>query len=211
MGTLKTNYTPLAQRGGLMIEVLVTIVILAIGLLGLMQMQGRLQKSEMESYQRTQALIMVNDMASRLATNRANIDFYSTTGLNPAYLGVGGATPPCDSTYADGLQLGDSGEWCRALQGAAETQGGSDVGAMVGGRGCVQLENPNEYRVTVIWQGLTPISAPPAEVTCGAGLGLYDSPAGSACADNADMCRRYVTTLVNLGPLTASPAGPASP
>ena len=33
-----------SQQGGLMIEVLVTIVILAIGLLGLMQMQGRLQK-----------------------------------------------------------------------------------------------------------------------------------------------------------------------
>jgi type IV pilus assembly protein PilV len=200
MGALNTITVPLAQRGGLMIEVLVTIVILAIGLTGLMQMQGRLQKSEMESYQRTQAVILVNDMASRLTTNRTNIDSYLTTGLSPAYLGVGGNTTPCDSTFANGLQLGDSGEWCQALLGAAETQGGGNVGAMVGGRGCVQPGDPGEYMVTVVWQGFTPISAPPAEVTCGANL--YDLPAGSACADNADMCRRYVTTLIRIPDLS---------
>jgi type IV pilus assembly protein PilV len=172
--------------------------------MGLMQMQGRLQKSEMESYQRTQALILVNDMASRLAINRANIDSYLTTGLIPAYLGAGGNATPCDSTFADGLQLGDSGEWCRALLGAAETQAGSSVGAMVGGRGCVQNVDASVYMVTVVWQGLTPISAPPAEeeegVTCGANL--YDLPAGSACAANADMCRRYVTTLIRIADLS---------
>lgn len=201
MGALSTMTFPLAQRGGLMIEVLVTITILAIGLMGLMQMQARLQKSEMESYQRTQAVILVNDMASRLSTNRADIDSYETDGLSPAYLGVGGPSTPCDSTFADGLQLGDSGEWCRALQGAAETQTGSSVGAMLGGRGCVENVGPSQYIVTVVWQGLTPISAPPVEVTCGAGL--YNLPAGSACAEvvNADMCRRYVTTLVRIADL----------
>jgi type IV pilus assembly protein PilV len=191
------------QRGALMIEVLVTIVILAIGLTGLMQMQGRLQKSEMEAYQRTQAVMLVNDLASRLSTNRVNIDGYVTTALAPAYLGVGGDATTCGSTFADGVQLGDSGEWCRSLQGAAEeTAGGSNVGAMVGGRGCVQLVDASEYMVTVVWQGLSPISAPPVEVTCGAGL--YNLPAGSACADavNADRCRRYVTTLVRVPDLS---------
>jgi type IV pilus assembly protein PilV len=192
------------QRGALMIEVLVTIAILAIGLMGLMQMQGRLQKSEMEAYQRTQAVILVNDLASRLSTNRVNIDGYVTTALAPAYLGVGGPSPPCASTYANGVQLGDSGEWCRALQGAAETSAGTSVGAMVGGRGCVQVTtaDTSEYMVTVVWQGLTPISAPPAEVTCGAGL--YNLPAGSDCADAgyADRCRRFVTTVVRVPDLS---------
>ena len=189
-----------SQRGALMIEVLVTIVILAIGLLGMMQMQGRLQKSEMESYQRTQAVMLVNDMASRIESNRPNIDSYLTGGLSPAYLGVGGNDTPCDSTLADGLQLGDSGEWCRALEGAGETQGTTSVGAMVGARGCVELID-GQYTVTVVWQGLTPISAPPLEVACGANL--YNLPPGSACAepDNADKCRRYVTTIVTEGTL----------
>lgn len=183
------------QAGALMIEVLITIVILAIGLLGMMQMQGRLQKSEMESYQRSQAVMLVNDMASRIASNRANINSYLTDGLSPAYLGLGGNDTPCDSTLADGLQLGDSGEWCRALEGAGETQAGSGVGAMVGGRGCVEFDaTANQYMVTVVWQGLTPISAPPSSVSCG--LGLY-GVAGSECED--DKCRRYVTTIVTEG------------
>ena len=200
MGTLMRPRARHSQRGALMIEVLVTIVILAIGLAGLMQMQNRLQKSEMESYQRTQALILVNDMASRLSTNRTDIDSYLTTGLTPAYLGVGGNAIPCDSTFADGLQLGDSGEWCQALLGAAETQGGGNVGALIGGRGCVQVLD-GEYMVTVVWQGLTPISVPPEdEVTCGANL--YDQPAGSDCAANPDMCRRYVTTILRFPDLS---------
>ena len=185
-----------------MIEVLVTIVILAIGLLGLLQMQGRLQKSEMESYQRTQAVILLNDMASRMSTNRENIASYETVGLSPADLGVGGPSDPCESTFVDGLQPGDSGEWCRAIQGAAESQGGSSVGAMIGGRGCIENIGTNQYLVTVVWQGLTPISAPPTEVDCGAGL--YDLPSDSECAeaDNADKCRRYITTLVRIADLT---------
>ena len=200
MGPLMRLSNRRSQRGALMIEVLVTIVILAIGLLGMMQMQGRLQKSEMESYQRTQAVMLVNDMASRIESNRANIDSYLTGGLSPAYLGVGGNDTPCDSTLADGLQLGDSGEWCRALEGAGETQGTTSVGAMVGARGCVELID-GQYTVTVVWQGLTPISAPPLEVACGANL--YNLPPGSACAepDNADKCRRYVTTIVTEGTL----------
>lgn len=184
------------QRGGLMIEVLVTIVIMAIGLMGLMQMQGRLQKSEMESYQRTQALILVNDMANRLGINRPFMENYKT--LSPL-----GADVTCANPATAGLTLQqiDSAEWCLGLQGAAETQSGSSVGVMLGGRGCVEDgSEPSEFRVTVVWQGLTPISVPPAEVTCGAGL--YDQPAGSDCADNADMCRRYVTTLVRLADLT---------
>jgi type IV pilus assembly protein PilV len=202
MATLVELSSARLQRGALMIEVLVTIVILAIGLLGMMQMQGRLQKSEMESYQRTQAVILVNDMASRISSNRAEIDLYLT---DPAtgYLGVGGEATLCAKTITadktvNKLWEGDSGEWCRALQGAGETQGTAGVGAMVGARGCVELID-GQYTVTVVWQGLTPISAPPLEVACGANL--YNLPPGSACAepDNADKCRRYVTTIVTEG------------
>jgi type IV pilus assembly protein PilV len=201
MEALVTLQNQRSQRGALMIEVLITIVILAIGLLGMMQMQGRLQKSEMESYQRTQAVMLVNDMASRISTNRNSIVGYLTSGLSPAYLGLNGNNIPCDSTLlADGLQLGDSGEWCRALEGAGEVQAGSNVGAMVGGRGCVEFDaTTNQYMVTVVWQGLTPISAPPTSVTCGANL--YNLPLKSPCADigNEDKCRRYVTTIITEG------------
>ena len=158
MGTLMRPRARHSQRGALMIEVLVTIVILAIGLAGLMQMQNRLQKSEMESYQRTQALILVNDMASRINTNRAIVDSYVTDTLGPAYLGVGGNSGACSWDYDDGLHQGDSGEWCRALRGAAETESGTTVGAMVGGP--ISFHSGG-YAATPIAE-ILPVELPPA-------------------------------------------------
>ena len=60
------------QGGALMIEVLVTIVIVVIGALGLMRIQSQLQQSEMEAYQRTQAVILLNDMAAKEASPSSN-------------------------------------------------------------------------------------------------------------------------------------------
>jgi type IV pilus assembly protein PilV len=80
---------------------------------------------------------------------------------------------------------------------------GSSVGTLVGGRGCVEeILADRQYMVTVVWQGATPIAAPPASVTCGANL--YNLPAGSDCADPAyaDFCRRFVTTMVRIADLT---------
>ena len=126
------------QRGALMIEVLVTIVIVVIGLLALFQMQERLQRAEMESYQRTQAMMLLNDMASRIETNRSNIMAYANGFDYPV-----GAGMVCSSIGATNLQEQDVREWCNALQGAAETESADDsirIGAMmtlliIGGRG----------------------------------------------------------------------------
>lgn len=173
-----------------MLEVLITIVILTIGLLGLAGLQSRLQASEMEAYQRAQALILLNDMASRIATNRAKAADYKTGPDAP--LGAGNACPTTTATQ----QEIDAGEWCDALQGAGETLDASNVGAMVGGRGCVEDLGGGEYLVTVAWQGLGPISAPPDSVACGAGE--YDG--GTNCVN--DLCRRTVTTIVRIGVLS---------
>ena len=89
--------------------------------------------------------------------------------------------------------LRDLKEWCDALQGANEATGSTKQGAMVGGRGCVHKVG-SEYMVTVAWQGLTPISAPPTSVTCGSGE--YNS---TVCTN--DTCRRVVTTLVRIAAL----------
>lgn len=181
------------QSGTTMIEVLVTIVILALGLLGLAGLQSRLQISEMESYQRSQAIILLDDMASRLTTNRKDAANYVTGAGNP--VGEGGVCAPV--TAASPRYAIDTSEWCDALQGAAETAGASLVGAMVGGRGCVEDLGDDEYRVTVAWQGLTPISAPPPDIACG--QDSYDGGDDSACT--ADRCRRVVTRLLKIAKL----------
>lgn len=180
--------TPI-QRGTSMIEVLITIVILTFGLLGLVGLQTKLQVSEMEAYQRAQALMLLDDMATRIASNRTSADDY-VTGTP---LGAGMTCP----TTTDSRQEIDFGEWCNQLQGAAETSGGTRVGAMIGGRGCVEDMANGEYMVTVAWQGMGPLSAPPASVACGAGL--YEGDAGTACT--GELCRRTVTTIVRIAAL----------
>ena len=182
------------HRGFSMIEVMVTIVIIAFGLLGIAGLQVRLQMSEMESYQRSQALLLLNDMANRIATNRNSAASYVTTATSP--LGAGMICPTAPTTVAQR----DLAEWCNALQGAGETISGGGVvakiGTLVGGRGCVELVG-SDYLVTVVWQGRTPITAPPASVACGANS--YNAASGSPCVD--DLCRRPVTTLVRIATL----------
>ena len=180
------------QQGMTLVEVLVTVVILAIGLLGLVGLQARLQVLQIESYQRAQALMLLKDMAGRIANNRNNADDYVTT--DP--LGSGMTCPTTTATR----QQADVAEWCALLQGASEeTGGGAQVGAMVGGRGCVEDLGSGQYMVTVAWQGLAPISAPPASVTCGEDE--FDSEDDDAVCQN-DLCRRVVTTIDRIADLT---------
>lgn len=185
--------SPRRQHGLSLIEVLVTLLILSIGLLGLVGLQSRLQMSEMEAYQRSQALLLLNDMAGRMAANRNAAASYVTTASSPT-----GAGATCTTSTSSRKDI-DVGEWCGALQGAAEsiTSGGttSKVGAMIGARGCIEDLGDGKYMITVAWQGLGPISAPPSSVACGAGL--YNG--GNTCTN--DLCRRVVTTLVRIADL----------
>lgn len=176
------------QHGTSLVEVLVTMVILAIGLLALAGLQARLHVLQIESYQRAQALILLHDMASRITNNRYDAPNYDTGGA----LGTGADCPVAPANR----QQADITEWCNSIIGASETLGGGNVGSLVGGRGCVDDLGGDEYMVTVAWQGLAPISTPPATVTCG--QNEYDG--GSQCTN--DRCRRVVTTVIRIPTLT---------
>lgn len=176
------------QRGVTLVEVMVTVLILSIGLLGMAALQARLQKSEVEAYQRSQALVLLNDLANRLAVNRSAAASY------PTAISTVGAGMSCPTSTATLLQR-DASEWCRLLQGASEQLDGSSVGTLLGGRGCVEELSAGEYLITVAWQGLTPLTAPPDGVACG--RGSYDGSGG--CTN--DRCRRVVTTVVRVAAL----------
>jgi len=189
MEVMNAGLSTRRQGGTSLIEVLVTLLIVAFGLLGMAGLQARMELSEMESYQRAQALVILSDMANRITTNRINAAHYATAAP------LGGASA-CPASIATRYEI-DKGQWCAALKGAAEFSGGNRSGAMIGGRGCVEALPDNEYLITVAWQGLTPVSAPPASVTCG--QDLYDGPAESPC--QSDRCRRVVTTVVRIATL----------
>lgn len=166
------------QRGFTLLEVLITIIILSIGLLGLASLQSKVQISQVESYQRAQAVLLLQDMLARINANRAQAASY-VTGPN-APLGYDG-TPPVACNNPPGF-LQDQCEWSNALKGAAESSaGGTAVGAMLGARGCIevlQAQNaapgvclPGIYRVTVVWQGLNETVKPALECAEGVDFG----------------------------------------
>ncbi len=163
------------QRGTTLLEVLVTIVILTIGLLGLAGLQGQTLVAELESFQRAQAVLLMNDMIERISANRNVAASY----VNTTPLGTGNPpTVACTSSTLVTEVARDQCDWGNALLGASETKGGNKVGGLVNGVGCVELvtaENnaagvctPGVYRVTVAWQGSNLTSIP--SVTCGTGL-----------------------------------------
>jgi len=177
------------EKGATLIEVLISMIILAVGLMSLVVLHGRLHLLQMEAYQRSQALVLLEDLSNRMYLNRNDAVSY-VTAAGP--IGVGN----CPNTTATRAEA-DLTEWCSLLAGASETFGGANVGAVEGGRACVQALGPNQYLLTIAWQGRAPLSAPPASVTCGADL--YDSPGGTPCAN--DECRRVMTTVVRLADL----------
>ncbi|MCH8531181.1 MAG: type IV pilus modification protein PilV [Saccharospirillum sp.] len=130
-----------SQRGIGMIEVLISLLILSIGLLGMAALQARGLTMTTESLQRTQATILANDIIERARANRVNVAGYDTNGfLNPA--------PSCDLTFfvANASVVADDlAEW------------ENNLGCLLaGGNGRVDV-NGNNLTVTITWQDRTEI------------------------------------------------------
>jgi type IV pilus assembly protein PilV len=172
---------PQAQGGATMIEVLVSIVITVFALLALAGLQTRMNAAVLESFQRSQALSLLQDITDRIQANQNQGPTYVADAV-----GTGDAQPADCSAVAGGRAMVDLCEWSNALKGAAETtsDGTANVGAMIGARGCVeQLQaantasgicQPATYRITIAWQGINATVAP--AVLCGKDLyGVDDS------------------------------------
>ena len=98
------------QTGFTLIEVLVTVVILAVGLLGLAGLQATSLKFNSTAYQRSQATSLAYDIADRM---RANVVAARGSNVVPAGaygIALGAAAPTGTTLAAIDLQ-----EWRRAL------------------------------------------------------------------------------------------------
>ena len=187
------------QRGFLMIEVLITIFILVIGLLGIVGLQARAQQAETDSYQRAQAMILLRDIANRISSNRTVAFDTSTSAYvigTTNYVGTGTSK---DCSAPASIVDTDLCAWSAALVGAAETSGTCNVstgancvGAMLNARGCITSPAAHTYLVQIVWQGLTPGAAPPGSVACGSG----------SYGTNDDF-RRAATSIVQIGDIDA--------
>ena len=173
-------------RGFSLIEVLVTVALITIGILGVFGLQSRAANIELESYQRSQALSLSREMESVLRASRALRTNFADPALSSTdgsvYVGVDGnvtcSTPPANAAETAMCAWGD------ALRGAS-LAGTSTLGGMIGARGCVirpatpQAGALADFYVVVVWQGIAPSNEPPATSlasTCfsGGGQGFAD-------------------------------------
>ncbi|MBF0192448.1 MAG: type IV pilus modification protein PilV [Magnetococcales bacterium] len=211
-------------RGFSLLEILITLLIVSVGLLGLASLLSRMQVAELEAYQRTQALIVLSDISERLNVQRATLScfaFTTDTAQGTPFIGTPGTgwTLPTGCAASTAIlntrtdetlsQLNDQ------LQGLAEVKTGSasGSGAMIGARACIHYNNADlladstgtpitgtgTYTITIVWQGLAPTVAPPATHACA--NGLYGS----------ESLRRAVSTSIRFANLTAARLEQESP
>jgi type IV pilus assembly protein PilV len=203
------------QGGFTLIEVLITIVIILIGLLGVAGLQARATNVELESYQRGQALSLAREMAARLSGSRGITTGYLNNAISSTdgsvYVGAGaGAADLSDGaggcTPGAGVALAEAKyemcQWQLALQGAAAkdvTAGNTLVGAMIGARGClIRMDTTAsaalaDLYVVIVWQGIAQGKEPLGTV-----VGETASPA-SQCASGVNFgtgLRRGVSVRV---------------
>lgn len=128
------------NHGFSMIEVLVTLLVLSIGLLGLAAMQANSMQSTHSAYLRSQATYLAYDMLDRMRANMANLNGYggidtnANTYTDPGCIGTG-CTPANMTTY-------DASVWATNL-GSQLPAGRGAIVANAGGN--------NLFTITVTW------------------------------------------------------------
>ena len=126
----KYSRTARSHRGFTLIEVLVTFVVLAIGLLGIVSLQALSKTSQHQGIQRTRAVAIADGLLEKIRINPAGLTTYAI-GLNP--LGGGSIStepsPNCISASCTPTEMAahDLWEWERALDGTAVTVDGGTI------------------------------------------------------------------------------------
>ena len=172
---------PRRDAGSSLIEVLVTMVILAVGLLGLAGMQSRIHLLELESFGRGQAVVMLNDIVDRISADRDNFASYVGNVGTGATCASGG-TGVCNCSAVAAGAAKELCEWSNLVKGAAEKSASNPIGGVASARACIATFTrvptgaaPAIYgmcetglQIDLVWQGTNATSIP--GVACGAGV-----------------------------------------
>ncbi|HGX92945.1 MAG TPA: type IV pilus modification protein PilV [Candidatus Tenderia sp.] len=133
------------QRGFTLIEVLISIVILSIGLLGIAGMQATSMSNNHQAFIKTQAANMAADMADRIRANRDAAAAYANFSTVEAP-----ADPGCINAGCPGAQLAqyDLFQWSQPFVRALQP-------ALPGGRGFISwVDNgagQEVVTITIVW------------------------------------------------------------
>lgn len=150
--------------GFAMVEAMVTIVVVAFGLLGVAGLVSRSFVAEVEGTQRTQAVLVLQDMMTRIEANRTNAAAYVTGNAGVTGFSAPNTLVVCDP--AAPLAQRDLCEWGRLIAGSNEQVDTRNAGVLVGAIGCIyEIDAFNRiYAVAIAWQGMSAGPAPIVDV-----------------------------------------------
>ncbi|MES9884066.1 MAG: type IV pilus modification protein PilV [Sedimenticola sp.] len=184
------------ERGTTMLEVLISVVILSIGLLGVAGLQGVSKRTNHQAHQRSIATHLVDGIIERIRANPTAAASYHTGTTNFLGSKVSAASEPspnCSTGACTKAQLAahDLWGWEQEIDGAAITYGNDDTkaGGLLNPKGCIIFTvstgktNTGLLSVIVNWEGMTDISDAVAT-------------GGTVCGDvaaNSDRSRRQHT------------------
>ncbi|AAU90737.1 putative type IV fimbrial biogenesis protein PilV [Methylococcus capsulatus str. Bath] len=162
-------------NGFTLIEVLVSVFIFAVALLGLAALQIAARKAAFESAQRSLAAAIGQDVLERMRLNTEALSGYTgTLNANTTF------SDSLDCAGPANLAVCDRRDFQRSLLGTAETTGtGTNVsktGGLANPTLCVTSSNAGgsgQYTVTIVWRGREPAlpeaGSENASDTCGNG------------------------------------------
>lgn len=144
-------------NGFSLIEVMVSLVILVIGLIGIFNLHIISKQGSFESFQQTQASYYANDIVNRMRMNRPELTNYKGT-----YTGASSApTKACDVAIGGNsicsrteTRLWDLYQWQQSFLGDNEKVSGDRVGGLDSATACIDVSGMN-VTVVMTWRGIS--------------------------------------------------------
>jgi type IV pilus assembly protein PilV len=146
------------RNGFSLIEVMVSLVILVIGLIGIFNLHIISKQGSFESFQQTQASYYANDIINRMRINSSQLVTYAgtytgttITSATACDVAVGG-NANCTNIETRNWDLY---QWERAFLGENEqTPDNQNVGGLDSPTACIDIDASNNVTVVMTWKGV---------------------------------------------------------
>ena len=136
------------QSGFTLIEILITLIILSIGLLGMASLQMNSLRSNQGAYLRSQASMLSYDMADRMRANSAraiagDYNNFDTSGTVPSNPGCMDAAAGCSAAQQSNT---DMFEWASRVNGT-----GAGIALLPDAKGTITRGAGNLFTIEIDW------------------------------------------------------------
>lgn len=153
-------------NGYLILETLITIGILAVGLLGVSAMQLNALKSSVIAVQRGEAAILIADMTDRMRANSQGVFFnhYANASSNASWSSAM-LVPNDQTTNINSIQLraqADFNQWINDINASFAGSTRPPAGGASPAPGTITCPTTNNCTIAIKWSAVRSDNAPPA-------------------------------------------------